>query len=128
MVFWEDSFHIWNKQRPRNPVGPYQPAKPHLSHQLTSGRSSSRTNVDLCFPQAGEGLDAIQRRARGGHTTSAMDVEYGLIAHYKFVYGGFTARHVVDRAPPYFARWIVGVTFSTGGGSRREESTRRRSK
>jgi hypothetical protein len=51
-----------------------------------------------------------------GDTTSTGDVEYGLLARYKILYGGFSARHAMKSAPPYFARWIVGVTFPTGGG------------
>jgi hypothetical protein len=51
-----------------------------------------------------------------GDTASRGDAEYGLIAHYKFVYGGYTARHGLKNAPAYFARWVVGLAFSIGGG------------
>ena len=60
-----------------------------------------------------------------GDTTSTGDLEYGLLARYKFVYGGFAARHAMKSAPPYVARWIIGVTFSAGPVARREEKVRK---
>lgn len=66
-------------------------------------------------------LDATNAKVQEvGDTASAGDAEYGLLAHYKFVYGGFTARRALKNAPPYLARWVVGLSFSTGGPSHRE--------
>ena len=57
-----------------------------------------------------------------GDTTSAGDLEYGLLARYKILYGGFAARHAMKSAPPYLARWVVGLTFPAGPGARRREA------
>jgi hypothetical protein len=54
-----------------------------------------------------------------GDTLSRADIEYGLLAHYKFLYGGLAAQRNSDRSGnrPYMARWIVGFTFSSGGST-----------
>ena len=51
-----------------------------------------------------------------GDTLSGVDIEYGLLARYKFVYGGIAAQRNTERSGnrPYLARWIVGFTFSPG--------------
>jgi hypothetical protein len=49
-----------------------------------------------------------------GDTTSRGQFEYGLIARYKFLYGGIAAHRSSDTQGrrPDMARWIIGVTFS----------------
>jgi len=53
-----------------------------------------------------------------GDTLSRVDIEYGLMARYKFVYAGIAAQRNSDRtgSRPYMARWIIGFAF--GGGAK----------
>lgn len=47
-------------------------------------------------------------------TLSDVDIEYGLVAHYRFVYAGVAAHRLADDdgLRPYLARWIFGFSFS----------------
>jgi hypothetical protein len=56
-------------------------------------------------------------------STSYVQIEYGLTARYRFLYGGIVAHRTTDQkgSRPYMARYILGVSFSGfGGGMRRE--------
>ena len=47
-------------------------------------------------------------------TLSDVDIEYGLVAHYRFLYAGVAAHRFADDEGlnPYLARWIFGFSFS----------------
>jgi hypothetical protein len=48
-----------------------------------------------------------------GDTLSRVDIEYGLMARYRFLYGGIAAQRNSERSGnhPYMARWIIGFAF-----------------
>ena len=54
-----------------------------------------------------------------GDTLSVVDLEYGLMARFKFLYGGITAQRKSDSPGkhPYQSRLLLGVTFGGGGKS-----------
>jgi hypothetical protein len=59
-----------------------------------------------------------------GDTLSRVQIEYGLIGRYRFLYGGIAAHRTSDQKGirPYMARYILGVSFSgIGGRIKREE-------
>jgi hypothetical protein len=57
-------------------------------------------------------------------TLSRVQIEYGLIGRYGFLYGGIAAHRTGDQKGirPYMARYIIGVSFSGIGGVKREEA------
>lgn len=57
-----------------------------------------------------------------GDTLSEVEIEYGMMAHYRSFYGGVVAHRFAKYKglAPYMARWIVGFSFS---GSRRPASS-----
>ena len=57
-----------------------------------------------------------------GDTLSVVDLEYGLMARFKFLFGGITAQRKSDSPGrhPYQSRLLLGVTF---GGSGKSTST-----
>ena len=61
-------------------------------------------------------------------TLSRVQIEYGLIGRYRFLYGGIAAHRTGDQkgTRPYMARWIVGVSFSTGRSTRAAPAPARR--
>jgi hypothetical protein len=60
-----------------------------------------------------------------GDTLSRVQIEYGVIGRYRFLFGGIAAHRTSDQKGirPYMARYILGVSFSgLGGRAKREES------
>jgi hypothetical protein len=50
-----------------------------------------------------------------GDTLSRVQIEYGVIGRYKFLYGGIAAHRLGEQkgVRPYMARYIVGIAFKT---------------
>lgn len=55
-----------------------------------------------------------------GDTLSVVDIEYGLMARFKFLYGGLSLQRNSDSkgTRPYQSRLMLGVTFGGGGTSK----------
>lgn len=47
-------------------------------------------------------------------TLSDVEIEYGVVAHYRFLYAGIAAHRLADDegTRPYLARWILGFSIS----------------
>ena len=58
-----------------------------------------------------------------GDTVSRGEIQYGVLGRYKIIYGGFIADHALKNAPPFLARWVLGLTFSAGGGDEETKSS-----
>ncbi len=61
-----------------------------------------------------------------GDTLSVVDIEYGLMARFKFLYGGITAQRKSDSPGrrPYQSRLMLGVTWGGSGKSNSASSSR----
>lgn len=46
-----------------------------------------------------------------GDTLSRGEIRYGLLGRYKIAYLGFIADHPLKSAPPFMARWVIGLTL-----------------
>jgi hypothetical protein len=57
-----------------------------------------------------------------GDTSSVAHLEYGVLARYAFLYGGFAAERPMKSSPPSLARWLIGITFQTNRQSVRKRS------
>jgi len=60
-----------------------------------------------------------------GDTLSHTQLEWGLMAHFRFLYGGWAATRYTDNGSfmhPAMSRWVVGLTFPTGGSSSKERA------
>jgi hypothetical protein len=56
-----------------------------------------------------------------GDSLSQVQLEYGIVARYRFVYAGIAVHRTADQegSRPYMARYIVGFAFSGGAGGSR---------
>ncbi|HEX9563327.1 MAG TPA: hypothetical protein VF981_05120 [Gemmatimonadaceae bacterium] len=59
-----------------------------------------------------------------GDTLSRVNVQYGILAQYKFFYAGISADRYSDTKGdrPLLARWMVGITFGGSRSSQRRAS------
>ena len=63
-----------------------------------------------------------------GDTLSHTQFEWGLMAHFRFLYGGWAAARYTDNGSfthPAMSRWVVGLTFPTGGSKSKSRDSSR---
>lgn len=65
-------------------------------------------------------LNAPGNQSESADTLSHVDIEYGLIGRYRFVYGGIAANRssATEGVRPLAARYVVGLTFGSAGQTR----------
>ena len=61
-----------------------------------------------------------------GDTLSLVDIEYGLVGRYRNFFAGVAANRDTDSdgIRPYYARWILGFSFSGGSSSKAQRNPR----